>query len=251
MPSLIKSITKTIAVMLISVLLCIWMTNEISIGWGGFLFLVLAVFVGIPMSGAESGRYWRTAIFMLAMVFFCVYTIGFMKYDPLSRAEPFAGERQASQDVTIQLSFYYQYRTRKSQLYYEAYSQNGNMYWAETGYDATSANEYHGYFIAAPDTLRDFVIEKLGSRADFPDEDMFVGQFTNDSMAVTAQNMFIMLVLFLFAGAFVLEEAYWRRKAKQVSDNRANQKAEPAPKAGHTAQNKPNSKRQGKRKSKK
>ena len=214
MPDLIKSFFKTIALLLTSLLVCIWMTNEISIGWGGFLFLVLAVFVGIPMSGADSSRYLRMAIYMAAMIFFCVYTVVFMKYDPLSRAVPFAGERLASQDITIELSYYRQFRKRKSHLYYEAYSQDGKLYWAETGYDATSASEYHGYFIAAPDSMRSFVIEELGQQASaHPDEIKFVGQFSGDSMAVASQNMFIMLVVFLFAAAFILEEARARRKS--------------------------------------
>lgn len=220
----VVGVLRTIVIFLVSVVLALYVFTEISWGWGGFLFLVLGVFVGIPLMGAEEPtRPWRFALFLLAMLFFMAYSAVGARYKLFSTPVHVVGTRCAERDFTRNLKWYDGriYGWRVTDVRYGCISADDETYFValEGSENLPQALGVDGFFISGHETERDTVLEEAILQEGESQESMHFGFFRRerrDAFAAVDDQYGLMLMLTsLFAVLFVLEEVHFSRKVRK------------------------------------
>ncbi len=211
-----KSLLTTLVVYCCALFLSLYIILNVSTGWGAFLFLVLAVFIGIPMTGSTQSRWLRMGIFVVAMVFFMIYASA-LRYDPFTSAVPFSGTHVPTKDCSVTLSPFSTkilaifYGHKPTQLY-TCYTSNDEYYWMQQGSEYPGTQEVQGYFVASPDTEVDFLVMNGSHHIEPEKYRVHVGYFLSKDEAENAvgnQNKLLLLFVALFALGFVFEEFFF------------------------------------------
>jgi hypothetical protein len=217
------SAVRTLAVYLLALSLAVYVTTAVSMAWGVFLFLVLAVFVGIPLSGTGPRRPLRMALFVLAMVFFSLYAIWALRFDMFASPVPFSAQRCTDRD------FYLRYRDptmfwprRAPNEFYRCFFNNDGTYLLVLDSGFPESQQIEGYFIKGTDAEKDRVLpDRFLRKGESPDDIRF-GFFQPESPPGLSmpdrQNRMFLLFVSLFGLGFVTEELFFFWKIRRSSD---------------------------------
>jgi hypothetical protein len=216
------SAVRTLAVYLLALSLAVYVTTAVSMAWGAFLFLVLAVFVGIPLSGTDPRRPLRMALFVLAMVFFSPYAIWALRYDMFAGPVPFSAQRCADRDFNIQSGDLTSYWRPPTYEFYRCFFNNDGTYLLVLQGGFPESQQIEGYFIKGTDAEKDSVLLDGFLRNGESPDDIRFGFFQPDgkpglSMLYRQNRMFLLFVS-LFGLGFVLEELYFLCKIRRSPD---------------------------------
>lgn len=209
----LKAALTTMCVFTVAFFLSAAVTLYLSTLWGGILFCVCTVFIGIPMSGKGTGRHVRMGLFMTGLLYLGFHTFIFTPYSPSATAEPFSGYHQAGRDFSVEEGIMVNFHRHTGITHYYSYMKDGVEYWSFNLPD-NSQDMFSGCFVAAPSTALDHLHElrpnyaatKLG----------YLLPSDEGASAVTEQNTTILLILAGFLLLLLIEELFIAPRKEQT-----------------------------------